>query len=647
MNFSWFRQSVLPAVLVVVCLVAGIVIGFRNWGFLQAGELAAYDWTLRFRSAPSATPPPIVLITITDEDIRQLEHWPVSDAILAQVLKLLLTYEARTIGVDVYRDMVVPPGREELDALLQSHRDIITVMKFGEAAHGGIPGPSVLKGTDQIGFSDFVVDQGGMVRRGLLYLDDGNTFSSSFALLLASRYLEKEGITPQPSEINPDFLQLGSVTFRPFESSDGGYIDVDASGYQFLLNFDAEWSFPKVSLHTLLSGSANQDWFKDKIVIVGVIAEGVKDFFYTAWCGWWTNCHHISGIELQASIANQLINAAQYGLAPMKTLSDSEEHVWIIVWVFLGALMGWRVRRPWLFACLWGMGCIMIVGMAMGAAVNWGWWIPMVSPVLGWVLSAGLITAVVSHRERQDRQLLMDIFGRHAAPEVVELFWNERDQFMEDGRLRPQKQIITTLFSDLEGFTGVSEKLQPPELLGWLNAYMERMVAIIMRSGGVVDDYHGDMIKADFGAFKPEMTDKETHQDALNAVSCAWEMEKEMQKLHHEWKASQLPTVRMRVGIHTGSVVRGCLGSAKRMKYTTIGDAVNIAARLESFEKDVPGWWADQGVCRILIGDTTQQLIAQQWNTEKIGVCCLRGKEQKISVYRVLGKISTHTSEMK
>ncbi|MDH5563867.1 MAG: adenylate/guanylate cyclase domain-containing protein [Nitrospirota bacterium] len=624
-------------VLGIVGLVAFTIIGVRTLGYLQTPELAAYDWTLRFQSKTMPNSAPIVLVTISDQDIHWLGHWPLSDADLTEILHRLLSAQVRTIGIDMYRDMAVPPGREDLEAVLSRNREIVTVMKFGEAAHGGIPGPPVLKDTDQIGFSDLIVDAGGIVRRGLLFLDNETSVGTSFALRLAMRYFEKDGITLQPSPQNSEYFQLGSVTFQPFESTDGSYRTADASGYQFLLNAAAHQPFTKVSLKEALSGKVKPEIFKDRIVMVGVVAQGVKDYFFTAWCGWWTDCHHISGMELQATIVNQLLQAAYEGLAPIQSITDKWENFWILWWTMLGGFVGWWLRKPWLFAVVTSFGCLTICGVAVWA-IQAGWWIPLVSPVMGWVLSAGLVTSIMANREKQERQILLDIFGRHVAPEVVDRLWAERSQLLEEGRLRSRKQTVTTMFSDLEGFTGISENLQPSELLDWLNGYMDRMVAIIMRYGGVVDDYHGDMIKADFGSIEPRLTEQECQYDALQAIACAWEMRQEMQRLHQEWIQTKLPTVRIRIGIHTGPVVMGCLGSAKRMKYTTIGDTVNVAARLESFEKETQEEWSTQGVCRILMGETTRQWIHHLWQTEQVGRFRLRGKEQEMTVYRLTGK---------
>ncbi|MBA3965684.1 MAG: adenylate/guanylate cyclase domain-containing protein, partial [Nitrospirales bacterium] len=210
---------------------------------------------------------------------------------------------------------------------------------------------------------------------------------------------------------------------------------------------------------------------------------------------------------------------------------------------------------------------------------------------------------------------------------------------LEKGRLRPQKLVVTTVFTDLEGFTTVAENMEPNTVLDWLNTYMERMVKIINNHGGMVDDYHGDMIKADFGVFRLGQTEENKRQDVNNAVSCAVALEQEMRCLNTQWQQQGLPEVRMRIGIQTGPVVVGSLGSEQRLKFTTIGDSVNIASRLESFQKDSLETWSKDEVCRILIGETTKQYLGEHpWGLKEVGVITLRGKANGISVYRLFTK---------
>jgi adenylate cyclase len=219
------------------------------------------------------------------------------------------------------------------------------------------------------------------------------------------------------------------------------------------------------------------------------------------------------------------------------------------------------------------------------------------------------------------------------------MIWEQREDFLDNGRPRSRKLTATIFFSDLRGFTSVSEKMDPQELIDWLNTYMESMAGLVLKHDGVVDNYIGDAIKADFGVPLPRKIEKEIQADAVNAVLCALAMEKEMFRLNREWGEKGLPGVGIRIGIFTGPVVAGLLGSSQRLKFTTIGDTVNTASRLESFDKDIAG----DAVCRILIGSTTLDLLGGRFLTEKIGEVSLKGKKERITIHRVLGENPSNT----
>ncbi|TLY29111.1 MAG: adenylate/guanylate cyclase domain-containing protein [Nitrospirae bacterium] len=199
--------------------------------------------------------------------------------------------------------------------------------------------------------------------------------------------------------------------------------------------------------------------------------------------------------------------------------------------------------------------------------------------------------------------------------------------------------IATVLFSDLKGYTSAAEKLEPRALMDWVNSYLEAMAQVIIEHGGVIDDYAGDGIKANFGVPLPRSTDLEISQDAVNAVRCALAMEQGLRRLNERWGAQDLPTVGMRIGIGTGPVVAGSLGSSQRMKYTTVGDTVNFAARLESLDKDQVAPTGQAAQYRILIDETTLRYLGGQFETQLIGEVSLKGKERPLITYRILGQV--------
>jgi adenylate cyclase len=633
----FLRSPPAAAVLIGLLFSLGIV-GLRSLGTFESLELAAYDLCIRLRSDVSEPNPRIVLVTVTEDDIRKQGRWPLTDDVLAQALEILSQSHPRAIGVDIYRDIPVPPGHDRLNAILTSNRRIIVTTKFADDPASAIPPPPILNGTEQVGFNDIPIDADGIVRRGLLLMDDGKQTLYSFSLRQALLYLQAEGIMPQPDPSNPEHMRLGKTTFHPFESNDGAYVGADAAGYQILLDFKGvRTPLRSFTLTALLSGKVPAGVIKDRVVLIGVNTESVKDFFYTPLSRGLRG-QAISGVELHAQVVSQYLRGALEGHRQVRTTTDGQEIGWILLWGIMGGALGLGVRSPWRFLLLGGSGLSILTFGAYFAFLS-DWWIPSVPPAFAWLGAAALVTTYMLNQEKKERALLMQLFSRHVSPEVAEAIWQERDQFMDGGRPRSQKFTVTVLFTDLKGFTSVSEKIDPQALLDWLNLYMEAMAQLVMEHGGVVDDYFGDAIKADFGVPLPRVTQAEIAQDAVAAVNCALAMERELKRLNSSLQQQDLATVNMRIGIFTGPVVAGSLGSAQRLKYTTVGDTVNVASRLESFEKDLTDPDLAYSPCRILVGETTLRHLDHQFVTKKVGEANLKGKDEKVTIYRVIGRV--------
>jgi adenylate cyclase len=424
------------------------------------------------------------------------------------------------------------------------------------------------------------------------------------------------------------------VSFRPFEENDGGYVKADARGYQFLLDYQGPAThFRSCSLADLLSGKVPPGAFSDKIVLIGVTAQSVKDFFFTPYSRGFSEEQQLPGVILHGLMISQFLRAGMEGVQPLATLTEKQEMLWILLWCLLGGILGLRAHSAWRFSLLGFVG-VLLIGLSAYSAFLHRLWIPLAPPALAFGLNAALVTAYLSSLERKQRALLMQIFSKHVSKEVAGSLWEQREQFLRNGRPRSQKLVMTAFFSDLRGFTTVSEKMDPQDLMDWLNNYMERMTGIIMARGGIIDDFAGDGIKANFGLPLPEQNESVIRRDALSAVRSALDMEREMHQLNTHWRKKGLPEVGMRIGIYTGPAVAGALGGLQRMKYTTVGDTINIASRLESYDKDL----GKEALCRILIGESTLRYLGPGFRTERIGEVSLKGKEEKITIYRVLGE---------
>lgn len=619
--------------LVVFLAVAGL----RLLGGLQATELAAYDFFLKLRPDASWKEDRVVVVLINDEDIRRVAQWPLTDETLARVVKTLAEAGPRAVGVDLYRDLPVAPGTDRFERLLASDERLVFVKKFGGRDAARVSPPRVLAGTERVGFADLLIDPGGYVRRGLLFLDDGEDVGYSFALRLALPYLSRHGVTPAAGEHDPSHLRLGQVTLRPIESNDGGYVDVDSAGYQFLLDYKGGTRpFRTFTLSDVLEGRIPAGALRDRIVLVGVAADSVKDFFMTPYSRRDKDASGMPGVLIHAHAVSQLLRAGLSGERPMNFLPEWAEYLAMLLWGLVATASVLLVRKLLPFSLVATLETLLLLGGTYVAFLA-GWWLPVAPLALVGVSAAGFCIAYLSGHERNEKRYLMDIFSRQVSPDVAEEMWRERDKFLKGGRLEPRLLTASILFTDLHNFTPVAERLAPPELMEWLNRYMDTMAGLVMSHGGVVDDFFGDAIKANFGVPIARTDEAAIDDDARRAVRCAVAMGVALEQMNREWEAEGLPRISMRVGISTGAVVAGCLGSTQRMKFTTLGDVVNTAARLETYGKDDPNITAEDSTSRVLISEETARRLGDAFVVEAVGSLKLKGKETQVTVYRMAG----------
>ncbi|MHB8880688.1 MAG: CHASE2 domain-containing protein [Thermodesulfovibrionales bacterium] len=623
-------------------LIFAAVILARAGGYLQAPELSVYDSFLRQKVRSSAAAAPITLVAITEADIQRLNQWPLSDGLLADLLRQLLKDKPRAIGLDLYRDIPVPPGSDRLTDVLSQNQHIVTVMKIGDHSSGSVPPPYMIQDPDRVGFNDLPVDRDGSIRRGLLFMDGQDGMLSSFGLLMALNYLQSDRIGPQPDRLNPEHMRLGGTTFVPFRTNDGGYRQADAGGYQLLLDFRSG-PFTTLTLSDVLDGKAGPAVIRDRVVLIGSMAESMKDMFAAPVSGRQAGVTILHGVEIHAHLAGQIISSAQGIHQPLRPLREPYAWVWICLWSLAGGLAAVRGRSYWAFGLFLTGGTALLTGLAYWSFIL-DWWIPVIPPAASWVLTLSFVKAYLSYREKNDRVLLMQLFSRHVSKDVAETIWRERQNFIHDGRLIPRKLTATVLFTDISGFTTIAERSEPGELMAWLNRYMDSMTSMVMIHNGVVNKFIGDAVMAVFGVPVAHDDERTITADARNAVACALAMKNKLADLNREWENEKRPTIRMRVGIHTGPLVAGSLGGAERMEYTVIGDTVNIASRLEGLRM-LPGDPSPEAdPCRILISESTSRLLGNAFITSGVGEFQVKGRDEKIMVYRVSGVMDAYTT---
>lgn len=614
----------LKAVTLISFTIAGVVIGVKQLSWLQPLELRAYDRLVRAET-DRGIDSRLLIVAITEQDIRRLKRSTPADETVAAVLNNLRQHQPQVIGLDLYRDVPQQPGYEMLRERLQND-SIIVITKLGSDTDDTIPAPDGIP-AERIGFNDLVIDSDGVIRRALLF---GNSYSS-FSLQLALNYLAERGITPIASQQDPNFMQLGAATFFPLNARSGGYQTIDDRGYQILLDYRSpERVARRVSFSDVLNNRLDPTWVRDKIVLIGTVAPSGKDLFYTPYSASEQLDHQMAGVEIHAQMVSQIIGVALGEQSLIWFWNEWLECGWVLLWALIGGSVGWYIRHPLAL----GLGCAAMLtglsGIGLLLLTHQGW-VPLAAPGLAGLLTTGTVVAYRAQQAQRQQQMVMTLLGQSTSPEIATALWQNRDRLLQSGKLPGQKLIATMLFTDIRGFSAISEPMPPEALLELLNVYLEAMTEEIRRHQGIVNKFTGDGLLAVFGVPVPRLTLEEVAQDASRAVSCALAMSDRLQQLNHHWQQTGTKPIQMRVGIFTGPIVAGSLGGKDRMEYGVIGDSVNIASRLEGCAKD-----RQISNCRILIAYETLQYIEGRFVVEPWGTMALRGKQQPVDVYRVI-----------
>jgi adenylate cyclase len=241
-------------------------------------------------------------------------------------------------------------------------------------------------------------------------------------------------------------------------------------------------------------------------------------------------------------------------------------------------------------------------------------------------------------QSRRRQRLTTLLFSRFVTPQLASDAWAARHLYLQGGRPAPRQLPVTVLFVDLRGFTRFSEATPARDVMQLLADVTAACAADIAAHGGLVDDFAGDGIKADFGVPVPRTNPADVARDAANAVACARALATTIERL--------LPTTlgvagtQARIGVHSGTAVAGTIGGAARLKYTVVGDVVNVAARLQSVE--LPDDAVSGARCRIIISASTLSLLGGALpKTVDLGALSLSGRTQAVRAYRLLSDISS------
>ena len=620
-------------------------------------QIEAQLLDLRFRWRPP-TPPSddIVLVLIDDASIREVGRWPWSRAVIAEGLARLAEARARTVGVDLLLAEAEPSavpealrdrlrqalgqlgslldslsGDAELAGEMRAAGNVVLPFSFGvggpadaslpeppaavattafRIVHGPgsassmpplsatsvlAPIPQLAEAASTLGHTNTILDRDGAARFELPAVAYGLQAFPSFALEVARRHL---GVPRDQVR-----LELG----RGVRMADR-FVPTDEHT-RLVVNYRGTGRFRRVSFAQLLAGSIPPADFEGKVVLIGASAAGLGETFNTPFDA------YLPGIEWRAAVVDNILQQ-DFMVRRNDTLP-----VDLGILVIGGLVIGWLGQRGRLLAPTLGLAAAMAVVLTANlvAFFEFGRWLDLFAPLLAlFVLYAIMVLYKYFIGERQERRIRA-AFKHYLSPALVEQVAREPELL----RLGGEQRQLTVLFADIRDSTGLGAKLPPEVLVELLNDVLDCLTHVLFAHDGMLDKYTGDGLVAVFGAPLPQP------DHALRACRAALAMLDELGPVRARWARPDLPPVEIGIGINTGPMIIGNMGSKERFAYTVIGDDANLGARLEAANKDFQ--------THILISEATWQQVRHGVAARELDVVTFRGMARPVRVYEVLG----------
>ena len=572
-------------------------------------DLAVRDVLMRIRGAQEPAGD-IVIVAIDDFSFNWTGYqWPWPRTYLAEIVGYLNDAGARLIGVDVFlfEPDDDPAGDPALSAALADSQAAVTVAQiFRDPAQSTItlklPLSPYRDGLDGIGLTPVVLDEDAIARS----LQAFDTYDNIYFFNWAFEIVRLDLGIDAPADVSMDGLTFNGTSIPLTD----GLMMVDFAG--------PAGTYPTYSAAKVVLGDYPAEAFRDKIVLIGATTLTLQDVYPTPFSA----RVRTPGVEIVANAVDTLRNGRFLRASPP----------WVNLTIILAAALiaGLisRSRRPSMTVIMLGAAMLIYALAAYLVYRQAGVYLAFLGPELMLFLGVVLPTLEQAVSQELEKRRVRGLFARFLSPEMVDQIISTQDISSLNKRAN-----LTVLFSDIRGFTTLSEKLSPEEVVALLNPYLEAMTEVIYRHGGTVDKYEGDAIIAFYG----EPVAYADH--ALRAVRTSVDMRVELSRLRERWQAEgRLPqTFEIGIGLNSGEAFVGLLGSAQRINYTVIGDNVNLAARLQDQTKYI-GW-------PILISESTYEMVKDEFDCEFASAEVLKGKTTPVRIYKVLGRKGAPASE--
>ncbi len=471
-----------------------------------------------------------------------------------------------------------------------------------------------------LGSTFFILDADGPVRRSVPFVRQGDSYYPSLAVATAMVAL---GLQPSDVRMDSEALCLGSIRIPLIETEEvyvkktrTRHLLIRYKGPPFLNDLRKERSYPSFSFWDLaLSEGQIEDGvkpkvdpaiFRDKIVFIGTTAAGLHDLFQTPF----GEQGKMPGMQIHASVVDSILSRSflrpAQGIWPLLLLAVS---------TLLVGLLGVHLGFWWALLAAASVG-FMDAGSA-ALAFRRGVWLPCVPAVIGLITAQFSSVAYKYFVEDKAKRQVKALFSRYVSPEVVRELVDDPSK----ARLGGHRREMTVLFSDIRGFTTISEAGRPEDVIGQLNEYFSRMVDLLFQHHGTLDKFVGDMI---MGLFNAPIQDPD-HAD--HAVQMGLSMLRELKVLNERWTQEGKPAFDIGVGINTGDMIVGNVGSERTLSYTVIGDNVNLGSRLESLNK--------QFQSHIIISESTRGRLKGNYFIRPLGMVKVKGKLKEVGIFEV------------
>jgi adenylate cyclase len=601
--------------LAIALVVAGLLALGHRLTLLSTAQVRSTDFL--FASSTQTQAAATVIVGIDQRSYRELlpkygpmVSWPRS--LYAQAVNRLAQAGARVIAFDLFFDAPTADDAELIAAIARAGNVITPVEAQGPRRMRPAPGvaqefeafvrpvSSIARAAAAEGTVNVSTDQDSVIRSLPLVIRAEQQDVPALALAAVARYVRRPAVLDGPPEAT---IVYGAGRAIPILES--GSMLINYLGPPSLPG--QEGAFPIIPLVDVVTGAVDLSLVKDKIVLIGLTIRSMDEFATPTTTG-----TRMWGVEI-------LGNAIETILGERALVPASEELTYGLIAAMAVTAALCAALLP-LWATVATSGLVVAYLAAGGVAFDSGLLLNMVYPPLALLLSFSLIMIYRVVIEQAEQRVIKGVMARYLSPSVSQWALKDPDRLTLGGDTR----TMTVLFSDLRGFTTLSQDMDPQALTALLNEYMTAMTEIVFQHDGVLDKYIGDAIMAFWNAPMRQ----EDH--AVRACETALDMVARLHALQADWAARHLPRLDLGIGINTGRMVVGNMGSRDRLAYTVLGDAVNVASRLEGLNKEYG--------TRIVVGEGVRAAAGERFLYRFLDLVAVKGRSEPLAVYEVVAR---------